>query len=140
MLDPYFKLLSLGYRIPFLADSDITMDRVRNGIKSPGLWMTYYKTGGGVLTRTDIANAMKAGRVMSTTGPLVLFTIDGAEPGDTLAPNGSARTVRIQASYTFNPWTLSNRTFDGSDTTKISQIDLFRNGEVIQTWNPRPLI
>lgn len=135
MLDPYFKLLSLGYRIPFLADSDITMDRIRNGNKSPGFWMTYYKTGGTV-TRASIANAMKAGAVMSTTGPLVLFTIDGAEPGDTLAPNGSSRTVRIQASHTFNPWTLSNSTFDGSDTCKIAQIDLFRNGEVIQTWNP----
>ena len=136
MLEPYFKLLSLGYRIPFLADSDVTMDRLNNGIKSPGCWMTYYQTGSGAVTRTAIANAMKQGRVMSTTGPLVFFTIDGAESGDTLAPNGSARTVRIQASHTFSPWTLGNTTFNGSDVCKISQIDLFRNGQVVQTWNP----
>ncbi len=136
LLDPYFKLLSLGYRIPLLADSDVTMDRVYNGIKSPGCWMSYYQLEGSSLTRASIATAMRKGRVMSTTGPLVLFTIDGAEPGDTLAPNGSARTVRIQASHTFNPWTLAETTFDGSDVCKVSQIDLFRNGEIVQTWNP----
>ncbi|MEO7516484.1 MAG: CehA/McbA family metallohydrolase [Verrucomicrobiota bacterium] len=134
-LDPYFKLLSMGYRIPLLADSDVTMDRVRNEIKSPGCWMTYYKTDGPA-TRASIASAMKNGRVLSTTGPLVFFTIDGAMSGETLAPNGSARTVRIKASHTFNPWTFANSTFNGSETCKISQIDLFRNGQVVQTWNP----
>jgi hypothetical protein len=135
MLEPYFKLLALGYRIPFLADSDCTMDRVNNGIKSPGCWMSYYQIGG-TASRSSIADAMRKGKVMSTTGPLVLFTIDGAMSGDTLSPNGSSRTVRIQASHTFNPWTMQNSTFAGDDICKIAQIDLFRNGQVIQSWNP----
>ncbi|MFN7141182.1 MAG: hypothetical protein ACK4UN_17775, partial [Limisphaerales bacterium] len=34
LLPPYFELLNMGYRIPFLAESDISFDRVNNGSKA----------------------------------------------------------------------------------------------------------
>lgn len=135
-LDTYFKLLELGYKIPLLADSDFCMDRVNNGVKGMGFWMNYFHLEGSPLTRAAVANAIRKGRVMCTTGPLVLFEIDGALPGDSLPADGSLRTARIQASYRFNPWTLGDRTFDGAAPCRISTIELIRNGEVIQTWTP----
>src|SRR5881296_3701798 len=38
-LPPYFKLLEMGYRIPYMADSDFCFDRVNNGEKGLGCWM-----------------------------------------------------------------------------------------------------
>jgi hypothetical protein len=136
VLPPYFQLLNSGYRIPLMADSDFCMDRINNGGKSTGFWMTYCYLGGEPVSRAAIAEAIRKGRVMSTTGPLVLFTIDNAISGDTLPADGAARTVRIDANYSFNPWTLKSTKFDGSAPCQIAQIDLFRNGQIIQTWTP----
>jgi hypothetical protein len=135
-LTSYFKLLSMNYKIPLLADSDFCMDRINNGNKGLGFWMNFFQLEGNPLSRASLCNAMRRGRVMCTTGPLVLFTIDNAMSGDTLPADGATRTVRIEASYRFNPWTLSTSNFAGNDSCKIPQIDLIRNGQVIQTWTP----
>jgi hypothetical protein len=136
VLPPYFKLQSMGYRIPLLADSDLCMDRTNNGGKSSGCWLTYYNLEDRPLTPASLIEAMHRGRVMATTGPLVLFTIDNSMSGDALPADGATHTVHIQASYTFNPWTLTNSTFNGANITRITEIDLYRNGKVIQSWNP----
>lgn len=133
-LPPYFELLNMGYRIPLMADSDIAFDRINNGSKGPGNWLNYFQLDGPV-GKPSVIRAIKRGRVISTTGPMVLFNIDAANPGDTLPADGTRRTVRIQASYSFNPWTLGQTSFTG-EPCRIVQIDLFRNGHVIQTWNP----
>ncbi len=135
-LTSYFKLLSLDYKIPLLADSDFCMDRVNNQQGGMGFWMSYFYLNGEPLTRASLCNAIRKGRVMATTGPLVLFTIDGAMSGDTLPANGTTRTVRIEASYQFNPWLLSFSNLAGTTPAYISQVDLFRNGQIIRTWNP----
>lgn len=136
VLPAYFKLLAMGYRIPLLADSDLCMDRTNNGGKASGCWSTYYNLEGRPVSPASVGEAMHRGRVMSTTGPLVLFNIDNAMSGDTLPADGATHTVKIQASYTFNSWTLSNSNFAGTDITRITEIDLYRNGQIIQTWTP----
>ena len=135
-LTSYYKLLSMGYKIPLLTDSDFCMDRANNEQKGMGFWINYFQIDGEPLTRASICNAIRRGRVMATTGPLVLLSIDDAKSGDTLPADGAARTVRIEASYRFNPWTLSSSTFAGDEPCSISQIDLIRDGQVIRTWNP----
>lgn len=135
-LPPYFKLLELGYKIPYVADSDFCFDRANNGEKGLGSWTTYYHTEGQPVTQASIANAIRKGRAIATTGPTVLFSIDNYMSGDTLPPDGSARTVRIDASHTFNPWTLGSQNIAGNDICKVQQIDLYRNGQIIRTWNP----
>jgi hypothetical protein len=135
-LTSYFKLLSMGYKIPFLADSDFCFDRINNGLKGLGCWMNYFNLEGNPLSRASLCNAIRKGRVMCTTGPLVMFTIDNVGSGDSLPADGAARTLRIEASYKFNPWTLSYSNFAGNAPCQISEINLVRNGQVIQTWNP----
>ena len=135
-LTSYFKLLSMGYKIPLLADSDFCFDRVNNQNKAMGFWLDYYQLEGNPLSRAALCNALRKGRVMATTGPLVLFSIDNAISGDSLPADGAPHTLRIQASYQFNPWTLSYSTFDGSDSCRISEIDLVRNGQVVNKWTP----
>jgi hypothetical protein len=136
LLPPYFKLLELGSKIPLLADSDVAFDRPSNGLKSPGFWTSYFFTGNQTVTRNSITHAIRSGRVMATTGPLVLFSIDGNMPGATLPADGATRRIRITANYSFNPWTLSSHSFLTGESCRISRIDLFRNGEVIKTWQP----
>lgn len=132
----YDKLLKLGYKIPALADSDFCMDRVNNGQKGSGFWMNYLQLEGNPVTRAGVANAIRKGRVMATTGPLVLFSVDGALPGDSLTANGTERKIRIQASYRFNPWTLADTNFEGTESCRIRTVELIRNGAVVKTWTP----
>ncbi|MDB6058421.1 MAG: hypothetical protein JWO95_2265, partial [Verrucomicrobiales bacterium] len=134
-LTSYLKLLSLGYKIPLLCDSDFCFDRANNGNKGLGLWMNFFQLEGNPVSRAAICNAIRKGRVMCTTGPMVAFSIDNAISGDTLPADGAQHTLRIEASYKFNPWTLGSTTFDGTVPTKIVTIDLIRNGQVVQTWN-----
>lgn len=132
----YDKLLKMGYKIPVLADSDFCMDRLNNGQKGAGFWMNYLQMDGHPVTRAGVANAIRKGRVMATTGPLVLFAVDDALPGDSLVANGAERKVRIQARYRFNPWTLENSNFAGTESCRLASVELIRNGEVVKTWTP----
>ena len=135
-LSAYRKLLSLGYKIPLLADSDFCFDRINNGPHALGFWMNYFLLEGNPLSRAAVCNAIRRGKAMCTTGPLVLFSIDNATSGDTLPADGTPHTVRIEASYRFNPWTLSGTNFAGTQPCRIAQIDLLRNGEVFTSWTP----
>ena len=58
-----------------------------------------------------------------------------ARAGDTLPADGAPRTVRIEASHTFNPWRLDGTNISGTAPCQISEIDLYRNGVLIQKWN-----
>lgn len=130
----YSKLLAMSYKIPFLADSDYCFDASNMGTHSLGFWMNYFYLDGNPLSQASVCNAIRKGRVMCTTGPLVQFSIDGAISGDTLPADGKSHTVRIEASYQFDPWTLSYSNFDGTARAAISQIDLIRNGQVFKSW------
>ncbi|MCX7003580.1 MAG: CehA/McbA family metallohydrolase [bacterium] len=136
ILPAYFALLNRGYRIPFMTDSDVCFDKVNNDMRAPGFWMLYYYLGDNTLCRAALADAMRKGRVMATTGPLVLFTIAGAMSGDTLPADGVARTLRIEAAYPFNPWTLTYRNFATNQDCRITEIALYRNGTLLQSWTP----
>jgi hypothetical protein len=133
-LTSYTKLLSMGYKIPLMCDSDFCFDRINNGLKGIGIWMNYLYLDGNPLNRASICNAIRKGRVMCTTGPMLAFSIDNAISGDTLPADGAPHTLKIEASYKFNPWTLGNTAFDGINACKIVTIDLLRNGQIINTW------
>ena len=135
-LTTYHKLLQMGYRIPLLADSDFCMDRVNNSQKGLGFWLNYLHLDGQALSRAAVCEAIRRGRVLATTGPLVLFTMDGAMPGDSLPADGAERLLRIEASYQFNPWTLSYSNFAGTERCRIESVRLLRDGEIIREWAP----
>jgi hypothetical protein len=135
-LATYRKLLSLGYKIPLLADSDYCMDRINNGLKAPGFWMNYVHLDGQPLSRAAVAEAIRKGRVFATTGPLALFTVGDAISGASLPADGRPRPFKIEASYRFNPWTLSYSNFAETAACVIERIELLRNGEVVRQWTP----
>lgn len=130
----YDALLKSGHKIPFLADSDFCMDRINNGLKGVGFWVNYLDLRGQELTQAAVCTAIRQGRVVATTGPLVRFSIDLAGPGDILPADGQERTLRISASHHFNPWTLSTTNFAGSEPVRLELIELIRNGEVVRRW------
>jgi hypothetical protein len=133
-LTTYLKLLSMGYKIPLMCDSDFCFDRINNGNKGLGFWMNYLYMDGNPVCRAAICNAIRKGRVMCTTGPMLTFSIDNAISGDTLPADGAQHTLKIEASYKFNPWTLGTTTFDGTAPCQLAAIDLIRNGQIIKTW------
>ena len=136
-LTTYQKLLGMGYKVPLLADSDYCLDRINNGLKAPGFWMNYVHTGGQPLSRAAVSEGIRQGHVMATTGPLVLMSIDGELPGTSFPADGvTPRQLRIEASYAFNPWTLSSSNFAGTERCVIQSVELLRNGEVARTWHP----
>jgi len=132
----YPKLLAMGYKIPMLADSDYCFDGINNGVHGLGFWMSYFNLEGNPLSQASLCNAIRKGRVMCTTGPLVQFSIDGAISGDTLPADGKSHTVHIEASFKFNPWTLSYSNFNSNAPVAISEVDLIRNGQTFKTWTP----
>jgi hypothetical protein len=132
----YSKLLAMGYKIPMLADSDYCFDGINNGSHGLGFWMTYFNLEGNPLSQAAVCNAIRKGRVMCTTGPLVQFSIDGAISGDTLPADGTSHTVHIEASFKFNPWTLSYSNFNSNAPVAITEVDLFRNGQIFKSWTP----
>ena len=76
-LTSYLKLLSMGYKIPLMCDSGILcFDRINNGNKGIGFWMNYLYMEGNPVSRASICNAIRRGRVMCTTGPMLAFSID----------------------------------------------------------------
>jgi len=136
ILPAYCALLDYGYKIPMMTESDVCFDRLNSGTHAPGGWMAYYYLGSNTLCRAALCDAMRKGRMMVTTGPLVLFTIDDAMPGDILPADGSNRVARIEASYSFCPMTLGPSNFAGTQPCRITEIALYRNGALLQAWTP----
>jgi hypothetical protein len=84
-LEHYYEFLDLGYRLTALAGSDFPWcgQGARNGVPQIGNARFYTYTGGPLTFERWMA-AMKAGHTFATTGPIVLLTVNGHLPGDTL--------------------------------------------------------
>lgn len=119
----WFELLNHGYRIPATASSDSTFDNPGGG--TPGKARVY--------TRIDedfswdtLALAMKAGRNLITTGPLLEFQINGRGPGESVVvPPSSKVDARLSA------WA------SGELGEWITRIDIVLNGETVRVFSPK---
>ena len=111
----WYKLLNAGFKVPITAGTDSFPNFDRN----PAIGgVRVYTHAGPQLTYDGWMKALLAGRSFVTSGPLLQFTVDGHEPGDTvrLAPAGKASvTVRARVDSIFPMSTLS----------------IIRNGEVV---------
>jgi hypothetical protein len=85
-IDPYFRVLDAGFRIPPAAGTDCTLS---TGISGPaGAYRMYVRTGIAFTMDSWIAG-LKAGHSFVTNYPLFeQFEIEGAEPGDVLTHDG----------------------------------------------------
>lgn len=133
----WFNLLNRGCFVPAFADSDACFDRPTFGLKAPGFWNTYFYIGTDApVTPQTLADAVRRGRTMATTGPLVRFRIEDAISGATLPLDGKPRTITIEADYPQHAFSLG--TVDGktNEPVEIARIELIRNGQVIKQWQP----
>jgi hypothetical protein len=101
-LDHYYMFLDLGIRLTALAGSDFPWcgRTPADGASARQLAQIgnarFYTYVGGALSFERWFAALKAGHTFVTTGPMVLLTIDGRIPGDTLDVAPGTR-VRIRA-------------------------------------------
>lgn len=134
----WFELLNRGCFVPVFADSDACFDRPELGIKAPGFWNTYYYLGPDAeVTPENLAEAVRQGRTMATTGPLLRFGIDDQISGATLPPDGKSRTVTIDVDYPQHAFSLETVDRKTDDPTTIARIELLRNGVVVKEWTPK---
>jgi hypothetical protein len=133
----WFNLLNRGLFVPALADSDACFDRPVLNRKAPGFWTTYLHIGPGTpVDHAALATAVRKGRTMATTGPLLLFRIDGQISGSTLSPDGKLHAVEIRAYQAHHNWSLATKDAAQDTSRGIARVELIRNGTVVKNWEP----
>jgi hypothetical protein len=91
----YYKLLNCGFRLAATGGTDNFPDVWRD--PPPGTDRTYAKVDGRLTVGSWLA-AIKAGRTFGTTGPLVVFSVDGRNPGAEIRlPAGADARLRVKA-------------------------------------------
>jgi hypothetical protein len=89
-LVPWYRLLNAGFRLPLACGSGKS-----DSSRPAGAVRTYARLfGSDHLTYAAWIEAVRAGRTFVTEGPLLLFTVNDADPGAELANRAS--TVRIR--------------------------------------------
>ena len=89
----WYRLLNCGFRIPAAAGTDVFLNRITS--YPPGWGRCYVRVTNG-LSYAEWMRGQKAGRSFVTMGPMLEWTADGREPGDTLRFDGP-RSVRVRA-------------------------------------------
>ena len=90
----WYHCLNAGYRLPAVGGSD------KMGTYVPvGANRTYAYLGQGEVNFDNWAQAVRRGNTFSTTGPLLLFSVDGHRPGEEirLKAGGGTLEVRVEA-------------------------------------------
>ena len=113
----YYRLLNAGFRLPATGGTDNFSDVWRD--PPPGSDRTFALVDGPLTMRAWL-DAVKRGRTVMSTGPLLFMTVDGRHPGDeiTIAANGSP-TVRVKA--------------EATSITPMDSLQIIVNGEIAAT-------
>lgn len=116
----WYALLNMGYRVAATGNTDGAL----GATSAVGRFRTYAKIDGEFSWAT-LADAIRAGRTVATSGPLAMFEVDGRDVGSELPADGRPRRATIRA------WSgpLPGET--------ILAIQLVRNGEIIRAWDLR---
>ena len=111
----FYRLLNCGYRAAVVGGTD------KMSASMPvGNVRTYANIGDRDLTWDAWADAVKAGRTYTTSGPLMAFSVDGHEPGDDLTMPAGGGTVHVSAEAI-------------SLTGPVHKLEIVFNGQVIAT-------
>ena len=111
-LDGWYDFLNLGYRLPIAGASDFPYTR------ELGDSLTYVQFPYPPTPREFIQGLAK-GRSFATTGPMLMVTVNGKSPGESILENGNRKLdleVEIQVSSPLYP---------------VRYIDLIQNGRVV---------
>jgi Tol biopolymer transport system component len=113
----YYKLLNCGFRLAATGGTDNFPDVWRD--PPPGTNRTYARVDGPLSVASWLA-AVKAGRTVATTGPLLFFSVRGVDPGGELRLGaGDPAAVPVRATVT--------------SIAPLERLEILVNGAVVQT-------
>ncbi|HVW69450.1 MAG TPA: CehA/McbA family metallohydrolase [Steroidobacteraceae bacterium] len=93
--DVWYRLLNLGFRLPTAAGTDAMTNFA--SLRGPvGMNRVYARVGTGNLSQAEFASAIKQGHTFATNGPLLGFTLAGAEVGDEVQRPPGKMTFRAR--------------------------------------------
>jgi hypothetical protein len=122
----WFYLLNRGHRLAACGFSDNVWTREAVNF---GDTRTYVKLETVGMEMASIIQAVRRGRTFATTGPLVIFTVDGKPTGSVHTADKDQRQGRVEA------WNAVDY-HDPRQPAYITQVDVFRNGELWQRHEP----
>jgi hypothetical protein len=111
----WYRLLNCGFRIPAAAGTDVFLNRITS--YPPGWGRCYVKVTN-ALSYAEWMRGQSAGRSFVTTGPMLQWSADGREAGDTLRLD-VPRKVRVRARAT--------------SQFVMKSLELIHNGVIIST-------
>jgi TolB protein len=115
--DFYYRLLNAGFRIAATGGTDNFSDVFLD--PPVGSDRTFARLTG-PLTHPNWLEAIKQGRTFFSTGPILLMTVDGREPGSEIARAGTAAaTHRVQ--------------IDVHSIAPVDTLEILANGDVVET-------
>ncbi len=121
VVDDWFTLNNLGYRITALGNSDTHgMTSVEAGC--PRNFVMSDTDQPGFLAPEDVARAVKEGRVVASYGPFVRFYANGDDrvgPGSDVSGSSVNLSIEVQSPG----W------------IPIDQVELYENGRLIEVWD-----
>ncbi len=118
-LDGWYHVLNAGFRFPGVAACDYPACRKLADCRT-------YVHLDGELNFQDWFRAAAEGRSFMTTGPLLLLSVDGKLPGDTMTTT------------TADPHTVHAKVQVQSPTAPVTDVQLIVNGTVVSEWKAKP--
>jgi hypothetical protein len=115
----WWNLLNMGYKVAGTANSDGSIIEGH-----AGRFRTYTHIDGG-FSWAKIAQGIRAGACVASSGPMVLFEVDGQRPGAEFPADGRPHRARLTAWSSPLP----------GETLVSAQV--LRNGEIVQAWDLR---
>lgn len=126
----WFFLLNQGYRVTALGSSDThRLNWVRAGF--PRTWLRLPNDRPGDTTGALLAEAIRRGRAIASTGPFVTLTVDGAAIGDTVVPK-TPGVVSISVTVDAPAWIEV-------DTVRVYVSGVLRRSFAVPQAGQRPL-
>jgi hypothetical protein len=115
LLDDWYGLLNCGYRVPLVGGSGKNSNSI-----VLGSMRTYARLNPDEeFTYKGWIEAIRAGRTFVTSRPLLSFTVNGQDPGATIALPANASTVRIRA--------------EARSVIPLGQLELVADGVVLKS-------
>jgi hypothetical protein len=88
----YYRYLNCGYRLPLVGGTDKMSSDV-----PVGLYRTYARIPDEEFGYESWCRAVRAGRTFFSAGPILTFSVEGAQIGDTLALPAGGGTLEVEA-------------------------------------------
>ncbi len=129
----WYQLLNLGFRIPAAGGTDAMANYA--SLRGPvGMNRVYARVSAGEVKPQEWMAALKAGHSFATNGPLLGFTLGGAEIGDELKFDVAQQrvnfSVRLRSIVSMRPPARSTSPSPGASLVRRTMRDISRRGSI----------